>query len=523
MQKIKVVWMDKWQVFIFAALALSCVVHADNGANLQLQGYTTLPETIYPGTSGQLQIIIVNTGAYDANGVTINYRSYDQTDTAQMLIGNIGASSSTTATLPFRIPQDSNGGFYTMDISVAYVDMENGGARSVPLNLPISVSQHDVLGVKTLSVSPEIVQPSESVTVKLRLENTGGVMNNVLISTAQNSTFSLSGSAELSVGSIGYNSTKDVSVVLHAASYAKSGSYTIPLLVSYDDSLQNTVTKTVSVGPVAVGDASAQLRVRMVPETEAAVGSETAFSLTVENLGQGAVSAMIDINQTEVFTPIGASRLYFDSIAPGTNATQKVSVGVSASTTGGYYVLPLGVTSAGNSYVQNVGITVSARPGIGISTSASALIPGSSGTTVSLEIANTGDNPIRSVYVSVASSDPITVSGTSDKFAGTLNVDDFTTFQFTVGVNNNAQPGTYAFPVKIEYKDWQNAQHSDTEYVNMTVYSAADAMMYGSNSTLGGRARATASPLSGPIPMVAGGAAVVIAGYFLYKKFKAKK
>jgi hypothetical protein len=520
---------------IMMVVLLAGAVHATNAAALQVTNYSTIPATIYAGTVGQLQISMLNSGSDPASQVVVNYQTPSMNAYSQQSVGEIGAGSSAVVSIPFNVPQNVSSGFFIINLNIVYFgDDSHTGTKNTPVTVPVVVSEHQILAVNTISVTPPSIQAGDSLTAELKVTNTGGVMNNVMISIPDNSTFTLAGASQQTVGSIPFNTSKIVNVTISSSSATQTGRYTIPVTVSYQDVLQNTINQTVSVGPVSVSESSSQLRVSIAPETPAEAGSQTGYDITVQNFGSSPASAVIDVNQTEVFTPIGGSKLYFDNIPVGMNQTQTVTIGAGAATLAGYYSLPVTVTSNGQTYNQTFGIVVGATPNIEVSSSTQPAFvsSGMQNVIVLAQIANTGNGPIRSVYITTAPTKDLPIVGATDKFIGTLNIDDFAAFQITVNVPGNLAPGRYTIPINVTFKDSTNQDHRVQEMVPVEVYSSGEAA---ANNGLSGATGSTAGGFGGRtrgggglfglslIEEIVIGIVIIVIGFFAYKRYKGGK
>ncbi|VVB99833.1 NPCBM-associated, NEW3 domain of alpha-galactosidase [uncultured archaeon] len=502
-------------------LLLAGFASAATGAALQVTGHTVVPSTIYPGTTGQLQVTVDNSGTDTAGGVSVYYTT--PTASSTVYAGDIAQGATATVSIPFSVPSDYGSGIMTIYLNIYYDASSTAGSsnsKNTPVTIPLEISQHQSLTVNTVSVSPVAVTPGDTFRARLLLVNTGGTTNNIIISSADNSSFTLSGTTQQSVGSISAGANRTVEVAIDTSSSTASGKYSVPLTVSYQDSLQNTLTQTTYVGPETVYDSSAQFKVTLVPTSPVEVGSETAFDLTLENLGGSSSPAYVDINSSSVFTPIGSTRVFFDPIAPGEKSTQKVTIGVGATTTAGYYSLPLTINGNGKGYTQNIGITVDATPEL---TATADTSPSTGAVTVT--IANIGNSAIRSVYVSTASTKELRVSGTTDKFIGTLNVDDFATVSETVSLQQGVSPGKYSLPINITFKDTTNARHTLIKNVDVQASAASPAGSATATGTAGfsGRNRSTGLFGLGDLPLYAGALLLIVLAFFGYKRWKGEK
>jgi hypothetical protein len=499
---------------------------ASSAAALQVTGYSVAPTKAYPGTKGYIQLQIENSGTDTASGLKVDYSSNFNYNLVSVYPGDIAAGANSQVSIPFEIPYEISTGMVLYKIEIYYLASENGGSsKSTTFSVPIVVSQSEILQVNTLSAGGGTLSPGDKVTVLLEIKNTGGTINDLTISTPSNSSFSIGGSTRKTVGSISSNSSVNVSLELVSSSLASIGQYLLPLTFTYMDALQNPATQTLYAGPVTVLDPSSQIRVRLEPTSSTEIGSAAEFNIIIENGGTSATSAIVEVDSTSAFTPIGSSKLYIPSIEPGKTASGKVTIGISASIESGYYELPLNVTlGTGKTFLQSVGVHVEATPELKISGEMSTSTTGSE---IVIQISNTGNTPIRSVYA-VAE-----MGGTKvEKFIGTLNIDDYSTLSIplttfdtsTTGMparnasagvmpqNRTAQGG--AVKVTITFKDEQNQPHTVKQDVSIS--------SGGTRQTTGTFPQRTTNSgvIFGLSALQLGGIGVVIAiaAYLVYRK-----
>jgi len=399
------------------------------------------------------------------------------------------------------------------------------------ISIPLVVSQYQALQVNTAGSSKSTLSPGETISLDLIVKNTGGVVNNLIVSTPENSSFALEGTTQQSLGSVPTNSSINTSIRLTVSSTAAVGQYTIPLVFTYQDVLGSTNTQTLNVGPVNILEPSTQYRLSVDPKSPTEAGSEAQFDITLDNTGTSPITAILDMNSTTAFIPLGVTRVYFEPIGPGESETKQVTIGISSSVSAGYYTLPLTITlGSGTSATQMVGIQVTTTPTITVSatTQPAYLAPGSTGT-VNVEIANTGNAAIRSVYANAEGGD-FRVTGTSDKFIGTLNVDDSATLAVPVSVPRNLSIGSHTLRVTVTFKDNNNKAYTISKDVAIQAYDSATAAANGATSASGttgtnGRFTRSTGVLFGLdwIQLGAIAAVLIVGGFFGYRHFKNKK
>lgn len=482
---------------------------------LQVSNYSIVPANVYPGTVGYLLVTVSNSGDAAAQSVTAYY-TYDG-QSKSVSAGDISGGGSAQFPVPFKVGAQSAGSIQLVTINIFYSYTTSSGTSSkqTSLSVPLVVGQYSPLEVKTALLGRTAIAPGERLVLGLELRNTGGVVNDVVITTPSNSSFSLEGTTQKSVGNIAPNSTMNVSLTLVSSSDTKTGTYTVPLTFTYLDALNRPTEQVLYVGPVSVLASSTQYRVSIEPLTPAEIGSEAVFELTLQNTGSSPMSGTLDINSTEVFTPIGMQRLYFDSVPPGESVNRNITLGISASKSAGYYSLPILLTpSAGQPTNFSLGVAVQATPEITVG------VNSQSGTT-QVQIANTGNSQIRSIYVVARWSGS---SRTSESFMGTLNVDDFASLAM-----DTATTPSDTIEVRITFKDSNNMLH----VLNRTLSVGGTAGASVGTRTNGSTIRRNVTN-GGPFGLFSGGGSadfvtpaiillvVVVGGYLAYRKFFAK-
>jgi len=516
-------------VFAIAAVLLLAAGAAYAEPVLQVSNYTTSPSSIYAGTTGYVQITLYNSG--DATAITVSPRYTIDGISASTTLGDLGAKSSAQVAVPFRIGADAAGTIQLINIEVfyTYTSGSSSVSKKTTLSVPLTVQQYSPLVVRTLSIDKTQISAGETLAFDLGIANTGGVVNNLVITMPDNSTFYIDGSTQKNVGTVPSGTTVNVTLDLVSGTDTKTGTYGIPITFTYQDMARQPTTKTLNVGPISVLDTSVQYRLTLEPKEIVEIGAEVPFSLTLQNRGSYPISGVVEIAETTVFTPINMQRIYFDSVPAGEAANKEIYLGVKSSASAGYYTLPLTLApSTGQQLKYNVGLIVEATPEITVTLSQSGASP-------AVEIANTGNSQIRSLYVSVT---PAGLQTPTKSFIGTLDVDD----SATVSLGSAAG----SVNVELSFRDSRNAKHTVTKTLQAS--GGNSSFVQGGRIGVPGAANGTGavgfqnsrnrSPLgmfmgpggaSGPDTLtlaIAGIVVIVIiggGGYYAYRKWKGKK
>ena len=517
-------------IFVFAIAMMAMAGMQFATPLLQVTNYTTVPTDVYPGTLGYLQITLQNKGDATAQASNAHY-AIDGVDHT-LSIGDIGAGSSAQISVPFQINQNAAGSIQIIGLTIYYnyqTTTNSVSSLQTEISVPLTVKQYQPLEVRTVSIGNTAIAPGEKMTFELALTNNGGVVNNLLITVPSNSTFTLDGTTQETVGSMLSNSTMNVSVTLASSSDTKTGTYSVPLIFTYMDALNQPNSETLSVGPISVLDASSQYRLDLVPLSTVEIGAQVPFDLALQNTGSDTASGMIEFNTTAVFTPLGAQKVYFDSVPAGETVHKNVTIGVGSSTAAGYYTLPiLLTTNTGQEVPYNVGLQVEATPEITVTLD-------TTGSTPSVQVANTGNSQIRSVY---ATATPEGSQTSSESFMGTLNVDDFAALSLGSGATGRS------VNVSINFRDSNNMEHTITTTLAATAgnstFVQGTRVAGGAAGAAGNFAGRSSNPLGfllggnraaaggatggiGIVPIVIIVVVVAGAGYLIYRKYYAKK
>ena len=511
-------------IFMVAAVLLLAFGQAYAEPVLQITDYSTSPSTVYAGTMGYVQLTLYNSGDSSAVSVSPHY-SIDGVS-ASAAVGDISSKSTAQVAVPFKISQDAAGTIQLVNIDVYYSYISTSGSTSkkTAFSIPLTVQQYSPLLVRTLSVDKTQISAGETLAFDLGIANTGGVVNNLVITMPDNSTFYIDGSTQKNVGSIASNSAVNVTLDLVSGTSTKTGTYSIPITFTYQDMAKQPTTKTLNIGPISVLDTSVQYRLTLEPKDTVEIGAEVPFTLSLQNRGTYPISGVVEIGATSVFTPIGMQRIYFDSVPAGETASKEIYLGVSSSASAGYYTLLLTLTpSTGQELEYNAGLIVEATPEITVTLD-------TSGATPAVEVANTGNSQIRSLYAAIT---PAGSSTATKSFIGTLDVDD----SASVSLGSSSASSV---TVELSFRDSRNAEHEVTKTLQSTggnssfVQGGARAGASGANLSPTGQSGRNNSPLgmltgrggsAGPdtLTLVIAGIVVIVvagtAGYYAYRKF----
>jgi hypothetical protein len=203
---------------------------------LLISNYSLIPQDVYPGTYGYAQLTLNNVGADTAESVSTHYTYNSTAGESVDSVGDIASGASAMVLVPFQIHQ-LGGTIQVMPVDVYYVSSTSmdHSSRKTSISIPLVIQQYSPLEVRTVSKDREAISAGEGIVFNLAITNTGGVMNNLILSMPENSSFSIDGISQKSVGRVQSNSTVTVPLSLVSSSDAKIGTYSIPMVFAFQD------------------------------------------------------------------------------------------------------------------------------------------------------------------------------------------------------------------------------------------------------------------------------------------------
>ncbi|VVB73875.1 Uncharacterised protein [uncultured archaeon] len=504
-------------VFLIGAAAASPVV--------ALSDYSISPSTVKPGTSGSVSVTFINNGNSVASALSVYYGQLEGTAASgPKNAGDLAEGTKTTVIIPFTVADSYDAGVYSLPLQVFY-----SGSSSANFVIPVTVSKPPILQVLTNNVSKKAVKSGDEFEVAITLNNIGGEIKDISLSAPQNSSFQFSGVSKYVLSSLLSDSSADFALRMISGASVSTGTYSVPVTITYTDKLGTTSSENVSIGPVNVVDLGTLFSVSAEPISDAEVGSTLRLNVTISNNGhEDEPDVSVEPQSSAYIIPIGSTSVSFDTIPARGQASRTVLLGIDPLASSGYYSIPLKVRlGTGQSFNTSVGVLVSAASQLSVTseTTPATVAPGGS-TSLTVKMSNVGDSAIRSVIVAL-SSDTVTISSGAETFLGTLNVDDTSSAVATVRASSSSKPEDNAITATITFKDSNNQEHKveKTLHLAMSSAGAASATPSGAVSGTNGSypSRSSSQGLMGLLPYAIGAIAVIVAAFFGYKWWKGKK
>ncbi|MBI5226662.1 hypothetical protein HY994_05525 [Candidatus Micrarchaeota archaeon] len=401
------------------------------------------------------------------------------------------------------------------------------GAVAAAFNVTqIQVNKDTGYGFSDVIQTPDRVYPGDQVSLRFSVfsTRTGGAQNVVI---TPNTPF-LKTTTVFSLGNIASNVPKDELLTFTVPNSTKPGTYPLFFLASDSNTPQQQIAQYIII--VNEPSVSNQLIAQADLPQALQAGDSGVLNIAITNtapLDAADVIVQINPDTNKVFTPLSTDRKYVQRIGSGQTVSVPFEVGISAGATPGYYQLPITIQYAVDQVVQpditqNLGIEVQAKPELLLTVDNAG---SSTNNALIVTVANVGDTPVRGVYIKT-SSNAFRITGASDKFIGTLNLDDSTTMAINLQPRGPGSNGTDSnLDVSITYKDPNNQEHILKQSIPISPSDFAAGTAGNANTAIGVRFRGASRGPLGIDPFGWGAIIVVLAagGFFGFRWYKKRK
>jgi hypothetical protein len=460
------------EILFAVLLALVAVVSAD----VQINSYSILPSTLKPGVTGSVSITVSNPSATTITGAVI-YQGGEQFtfSSNRIQLGDMGPLGSTVITVPFTIKDDVAPGVYNLRLDAFWTEGSNTHTKT--FSIPISVTNPPVFNFSFTPIKP--ITPGGKFNVDAQLINGGGSISKISL-TINSTLFFFDGVSQVNLGDLAGGQNISFRLPIVSSASLQSGVQSIPLTLTYQDPLGSLQETTITITPVQVVKGSVDFIFDAHAEKEpVSPGDKTRLFVNITNIGNSdAQSAKISVSSaSSSFTSLGVSERYFDSIPIGSQKQMEFEIGVGGATPAGYYPVTitinyLNINGEQQTPIQKqVGIEVGDVPQISITPSTTPSPVAAGGAyTISLQFSNTGNINVRALSVN-ASSESFEILSSSQNYIGSLNLDDYSSVDYTIYSNTNLKPGVYPIHVTMIFRDAYNTEHIVTQDVPIEVVS----------------------------------------------------
>ncbi|MCW1296404.1 MAG: hypothetical protein OH319_01850 [Candidatus Parvarchaeota archaeon] len=267
------------------------------------------------GQEGLFNVIIANAG--NAIAKNLNVTIYDSEINKYNLIslGDLGISSSQTATFKFNIPSNMSAGIYKTRLNVSY--MWNDTLYSLERFIYVTVIPNIIFQVRDYTSTPEDFGIGDLVDIKLGIANVGSdAAKDVVITWAKNSsTFVPIGGNSLYMSEFEGKITRYIYIKLFVSKNIQPGVYPLDITITYKDSTGAQYTTNHVVGLKVSTKSKIDVSLDSFSPQFPVQGGKLEMSIRVTNLGPNDVESLaVRIEPPEKFRIVGSDEVYIGSL-----------------------------------------------------------------------------------------------------------------------------------------------------------------------------------------------------------------
>jgi len=304
---------------------------------------------------------------------------------------------------------------------------------------PISAGSNANIVIAT--VKPTELLPGETKTLTLTLQNAGSYdARHITLNFQDTQYIAAVGSSSVYAASISAWCSKDVTITVHVAKGAPSGTYAIPVTCTFDQYYSDgsqTITETMPAVSYSIAlrvTQGAIMEIADVAPSELVPGEKTELQFTIANLGSFPLQDLVFswTERTGVILPVMSDNTkHIGYIDAGASTVVAYMVVADVNADAGLYQLDLTLEFDDESGGSRA-LTTTAGMVIGGGTNFDVTVSESTTSQISLYVANTGNNPAYSVTVRIPEQDNVVVQGSSSSIVGNLDKGDYTIVSFQV-------------------------------------------------------------------------------------------
>jgi hypothetical protein len=375
--------------------------------------------------------------------------------------------------------------------------------------LSVSLAEASVAALNiSWQFSTSNLRPSSIATITVTAANTGVELTNAMINATSGPYVKILSGGQTVLGAIAVAESSQTPISIKIDENAPSTSSYVYLDVNYYTGSSN-YQKTIYIPITIVRSPEIQIaNVNFSDKIE--VGKTIELTFDLKNVGMGDSKDMtLSLGRNSNFiTPESSGEIFISALAKSETKSITIPLTVSPSASVGTSTIPINLyyydETRSNVFneTKEIGVLITGMYNFIVTPeSQDVLAKGSSGT-LTVKIANAGDQAAKFIILKSTSSSNFDISPTTI-YIGNLNSDDYDSEKLLLKVGS-IEPGTYPVSFQIGYKDSFGNNYNEIYSVNVKVSSPAE---YSSANT-------TPSPL----PMIAAIAVVAIVLVVLYKK-----
>ncbi len=371
-------------ILFLPASSLATTINAPTNVIVNVY-YTTLSSNLRSGDSVIMNLMLENTGDYNAKNVEVWIP-----DTANMKIdkkinvGNIEAGETRTIAVWIDVNEKADTGLTSIQVYINFDGYDSDGDpfhnKETRWEMPVVI-----YGEPLFQVTSEKTTYYMDSLDKLILEGYTATSVKDMEATLSSRCMTVIGSSKKYIGDIEARQKFDI---IYDIKSSTTGACSISLMLSYIDESGSRVTENVSLGLI-VEDAGIDFKIVEIGYESAGPGEKVNLKLSLKNVGEtDAEDTTLSLSLSDPFTTADTSEKYIGKVAANETIDAEFNLAVSWDSEAQVYTIPLTIEYkvGGTSYTaeKNVGIDVGGKVILEV------INVESSGSSLRIDVANLG-------------------------------------------------------------------------------------------------------------------------------------
>lgn len=318
--------MDK-KIILFALILLAiqpALVSAY--VSLSVSG-TSVPSTVAPGSKINLIMTLTNLGTTNAESVKLNLKSntYMTPDQYQYDLQTIQAGSSISVTVPLAISESIPEGTNALFFSIDYSESGTSGTKTFENSVTVSVTKRSLIEVSSVFYSESFIQPGDTVTMNMVLQNLGkGTVKDLTVSLNNISSIfvPVGTGTDTYLGSLDPSQTGMATFNVIVNKNVDTLAYSVPITITYYDASNMLHTDLKYVGIQISG--KPEFVVSIEKEDNFFLGSTGTLSISISNRGTATAQYLTAKFDSNLY--VTPSEYYVGNLNPDDSSTIPLSV-----------------------------------------------------------------------------------------------------------------------------------------------------------------------------------------------------
>jgi len=410
---------NTWSTVFLLLLAIGAnAVDATDPTNLIVDFQsTTITSHLNPGENGAMNLVIENSGGFDAEEVNVWVHSDVKINIdKRFYVGVVKVGESKVINTVFSVANEADTGLAGIGVTITYDGYDSDG-RSKTNQVTTWELPAIIYGEPLFQITPSKTTYGKDTVEEFVLSGSTKASVKDLETVFSSSCIMVVGPSNQYVGDVKANS--DFNIVYNIKPKTE-GSCSSTLRLYYTDASGSRVSENVTLGLI-VGDAGVDFKILSVNYEQTGPGETVTVKVELKNVGsKAAEGTTVSLELSDPFSPTETAEKYVGKVLPNETKTVEFKVFVSWDAVTTTYTVPLrieykvgGTTS---NVTKDIGLDVSGKVVLEI------INVQSSGGTLKIDVANIGTKNAESVKATLVTTNAaFSSSGSAASAADTGN------------------------------------------------------------------------------------------------------